>query len=120
QGVFLQAIDEERPIEVHGDGRQRRAFVHVSDLANGTVSAVERPQANGQILNIGAEEEVSILELAQLMHELSGVGGEPNIVLVPYASFTADYEDVRRRIPDLRKSRELLGYEPAIGLRDGL
>jgi UDP-glucose 4-epimerase len=120
QGVFLQAIDEGRPLEVHGDGRQQRAFVHVSDLARGTVAALERPEANGEILNVGAEEEISILELAQLMHELSGVGGEPEIVLVPYASFSPNYQDVRRRVPDLRKSREVLGYEPTVGLREGL
>jgi UDP-glucose 4-epimerase len=54
------------------------------------------------------------------MHELSGRGGEANIELIPYESFPGSYEDVRRRIPDMTKSREVLGFEPAVTLREGL
>jgi UDP-glucose 4-epimerase len=120
QGVFLRAIDEGRPLEVHGDGRQTRCFIHVSDLALATALAVERSEANGEIINVGTEEEISIHELAALMHELAGVGGAPQIELIPYESFGGEYEDVRRRVPDLTKSRALLGFEPAVNLRDGL
>jgi UDP-glucose 4-epimerase len=120
QGVFLRAIDEGRPLEVHGDGRQTRCFIHVSDLALGTALAIERPEANGEIFNLGTDEEVSIHELALLMHELSDVDGPPNIELIPYESFTGSYEDVRRRVPDLTKSRELLGFESTVPLREGL
>jgi UDP-glucose 4-epimerase len=120
QGVFLRAIDEGRPMEVHGDGRQTRCFVHVSDLATGIVLACELEQANGEIINLGTQEEVSIRGLAELMHELSGRGGEADIELIPYESFTGSYEDVRRRIPDMTKSREVLGFEPTVSLRDGV
>ena len=119
QGVFLRAIDEGRPLEVHGDGRQTRSFIHVADLAHGTALAVERDAANGQIFNIGTEEEVSIHELATLMYELSGREGDAPIELIPYESFPRAYEDVRRRVADLTKSRELLGFEPRISLREG-
>jgi len=120
QGVFLRAIDEGRPIEVHGDGRQTRCFIHVTDLALGTALAAEKDEANGEIFNIGTDEEVSIHELALLMHELSGAGGTASVELIPYESFSGSYEDVRRRVPDLTKSRELLGFEPRVPLRDGL
>jgi UDP-glucose 4-epimerase len=120
QGVFLRAIDEGRPIEVHGDGRQTRCFVHVSDLALGTALATEKDEAAGEIFNIGTDEEISIHELALLMHELSGRDGGANVELIPYESFSGSYEDVRRRIPDLTKSRALLGFEPVVPLRDGL
>ena len=120
QGVFLRAIDEGRPIEVHGDGRQTRCFIHVSDLALGTALSIEKAEAAGEIFNIGTDEEISIHELAVLMHELSGNEGDARIELIPYESFTGSYEDVRRRIPDLTKSRSLLGFEPQVPLRDGL
>jgi UDP-glucose 4-epimerase len=120
QGVFLRAIDEGRPMEVHGDGEQTRCFIHVSDLALGTALACERKEADGEIINLGTQEEISIAAMAALMHELSGRGGEPNIELIPYESFPGSYEDVRRRIPDMIKSRAVLGFDPHVTLREGL
>ena len=105
---------------MHGDGRQTRCFIYVGYLAIGTALAAERPEANGEIFNIGTDEEISIHELALLMHELSGVDGPPQIDLIPYESFTGSYEDVRRRVPDLTKSRELLGFDARVDLDEGL
>jgi UDP-glucose 4-epimerase len=119
QGVFLEAIAKGEPIEVHGDGSQTRCFTHIDDMVEATARAIERPEANGQIVNIGNDEEISIRGLAELMHELSGVGGEPNIEFVPYESFSRDYQDVQRRVPDLTKQRELLGFIPQISLEEG-
>lgn len=120
QGVFLKAIAENKPIEVHGDGRQTRCFIHVSDLVAGIALASERASANGQIINLGTQEEVSIHDLALLMHELSDSAEPARIELVSYESFGGKYEDVQRRIPDMTKSRELLDFEPAIPLRLGI
>jgi UDP-glucose 4-epimerase len=119
QGVFLEAISSGEPIEVHGDGSQTRCFTHIDDMTEATTRAIERDEANGEIINIGNDEEISILGLATLMHELSGVGGEPKVKLKPYADFDRDYQDVMRRIPDLTKQREILGFEPQIGLEEG-
>jgi UDP-glucose 4-epimerase len=119
QGVFLEAISKGKPIEVHGDGTQTRCFSYVTDMVEATARAIERPEANEQIINIGNDEEISIKGLAELMHEVSGVGGEPKIELVPYESFSRGYQDVRRRIPDLTKQRELLGFTPEVGLEEG-
>jgi UDP-glucose 4-epimerase len=119
QGVFLEAISKGEPIQVHGDGSQTRCFTHIDDMVEATARAIERTEANGQIINIGNDEEITIKGLAQLMHEISGVGGKPNIELVPYTSFSRDYQDVLRRVPDLTKQRELLGFEPRITLQEG-
>ncbi len=120
QGVFLEAISKGEPIEVHGDGSQTRCFTHIDDMVEATSLAIERDEANGEIINIGSDHEISIKDLAVLMHELSGVGGEPNIELVPYESFSRDYQDVLRRIPDLTKQKEILGYTAGVSLEEGI
>ena len=121
QGVFLEAISKGEPMTVHGDGSQIRCFTHIDDMTEATARAVERPEVAGEVINIGNDEEITIMGLAELMHELSGVGGEPRIELVPYEQVGAGgYQDVLKRIPDLTKQRELLGFEPRIGLEEGI
>ena len=121
QGPFLKAISDGTPITVHGDGSQTRCFTHIDDMAEATARAVERPEVNGEIINIGNDEEVSILGLAQLMHRLSGVEGAPNIELIPYEKVAAGaYQDVHKRMPDLTKQREILGFEPQVSLEEGV
>ena len=120
QGVFLEAIDSGRPIELHGDGTQTRCFIHVDDLVHGTALTCELESANGQIFNLGTTEEVSIKELATRMHALSGRSAALELRLIPYESFPGSYEDVSRRVPDMSKARELLGFTPAIGLDEGI
>jgi UDP-glucose 4-epimerase len=120
QGVFLEAIERGEAIEVHGDGGQTRCFVYIDDLVEATARAIERPSADGHILNIGGDEEISILELAKLMHRLSGKGGDARLKLVPYKDLGGNYEDVMRRVPDLTKMRRVLEYDARIGLQEGI
>ena len=121
QGVFLRAISSGEAMTVHGDGSQTRCFTHIDDMTEATARAIERDEVDGEIINIGNDEEISIKGLAELMHELSGMGGEPNIELVPYEKVAAGaYQDVHRRMPDLRKQRELLGFTPEIDLETGI
>ena len=121
QGVFLEAISKGKPMTLHGDGSQTRCFTHIDDMTEATARAIERPEVAGEIINIGNDESVSIRELAVLMHELSGLGGEPRIEVVPYAKVAAGaYQDVKHRMPDLTKQRELLGFTPQIDLREGI
>ena len=121
QGVFLEAISKGEPMTLHGDGTQTRCFTHIDDMTEATARAIERPEVGGEIINIGNDESVSIGELAVLMHELSGVGGEPKIEKIPYSEVApGGYQDVKDRKPDLTKQRELLGFEPQIDLREGL
>jgi UDP-glucose 4-epimerase len=121
QGVFIDAVLSGREIEIHGDGMQKRCFVYIDDLISGTVSAIYRKEADGQIFNIGTDEEISILKLARLIKRLSGVPGTLNLKFIPYSHFAGGrYEDVKRRVPDLSKARKLLGYKPETTLAQGL
>jgi len=120
QGVFIDAVMRGLEVEIHGDGSQTRSFCYVKDAAEATCLAITRKEALGQVINIGNPEEISILDLALVIHRLSEVGGKPRIKMVPYESFTANYEDVMRRVPDISRMRQVLGYEPKVGLVEGL
>ncbi len=119
--VFINAVLKGEEIPIHGDGQQTRSFTFVSDTVDGIEAAIFSAAANGEIINIGGSEEVTILELARRIHQLSGVGGEPKIRMVPYESFTGKkYEDVMRRVPDTRLCEHLLKVRARIGLDEGL
>jgi nucleoside-diphosphate-sugar epimerase len=121
QAVFIDAILRGETIPIHGDGQQTRSFTFVSDTVGGIQMAVESEAANGQILNIGSAHEISIVNLAKLIHRLSGVKDELRLRFVPYDELNGKkYEDVMRRVPDLSKARELLGFRAKVGLEDGL
>jgi len=120
QGVFLKAIFNNEPVEIHGNGKQTRCFIYVKDAAEATVRALEKGEALGKIINIGIQEEISILGLARLIHQLSGVPHKLKVKHIPYSSFSKNYEDVMRRIPSIEKMENLLGYKPKVKLTEGL
>lgn len=121
QSVFITAALEDQEIPIHGDGLQTRSFTFVSDTVDGIFAAVTRDAANGRILNIGSTFEITILDLARMIHRLAGRPGEPKVRFIPYESFAGGkYEDVRRRVPDVNRCRELLGVEARVGLEEGL
>jgi len=120
QGVFLEAIAEGREVELHGSGLQTRCFIFVNDLVDGVANAIERPEANGEIINVGTDEEVSIADLARMMHRLSGEPGDLKVKMVPYESLSKNYQDVMRRVPDLTKMRRILGLDSYVGLEEGI
>lgn len=118
QAVFIGAALKGEEMEIHGDGRQTRSFTHVSDHVDGIVRCLERPEVSGNAFNLGAVEEISILDLARLVWRLAR-DDEPKYKFVSYSSF-GKYEDVRRRVPDIAKARKLLGFEPQVRLEAGL
>ncbi len=121
QSVFISAILADREIPIHGDGQQTRSFTYVSDTVEATYAAAMRPAADGQIFNVGSTFEISILELARLIHRLCDTGRKLRLRFVPYESFTGGkYEDVRRRVPDVSRCREVLGVEATVDLSSGL
>jgi len=100
---------------VFGDGSQRRCFTHVDDAVGALIALADHPDAVGGVYNIGSTEEISILQLAQRIKEMSG--SQSRIVLIPYESaYNATFEDMKRRIPDLSKINGLIGYRPALSL----
>ena len=118
QSVFIGAALKGQPLEVHGSGLQTRSFTYVDDLVDAFVRAVDVPAAAGELINVGNDREITILDLARLVWRLVRED-EPKIALVPFASF-GRYEDVERRVPDNRKAARLLGHVPAVTLEDGL
>jgi len=120
QSVFIAACFNGEAMEIHGDGLQTRSFTYVDDLVDGIVRASLYDAEPTPIFNLGNTEEVNILQLADLVHELCGRGGEANIKMVPYKSLGGNYEDVPRRIPDITRARSVLGFNPTVSLRKGL
>ncbi|HSL63739.1 MAG TPA: NAD-dependent epimerase/dehydratase family protein [Gaiellaceae bacterium] len=112
--AFIEAALAGRDLEIHGDGSQIRAWCYVDDMVEGLLLALERPEAVGQTFNIGnARSTVTIYDLAQRVKRLTGCPGE--IVFKPL-----HYTDVEIRIPNVRKARELLGFEARVDLDEGL
>ncbi|HUW14523.1 MAG TPA: NAD-dependent epimerase/dehydratase family protein [Anaerolineae bacterium] len=112
---FVRQALSEAPITVYGDGLQSRCFADVSDVVGGLVTLSRHPDAPGQVFNIGSTEEVTVLELAHRVRALTGCKSE--IVLVPYnQAYGEGFEDMRRRVPDLRKISSLIGYRPTFNL----
>jgi UDP-glucose 4-epimerase len=120
QSVFIDQILKGEEITVHGDGSQTRSFAYIDDLISGIIKASEINKAEGEIINLGSDEEISILELAKLIGSLIDNTTEPRIKFIRYESFGRNYEDVLKRIPDLTKAGNLLGFDWRIKLTDGL
>jgi UDP-glucose 4-epimerase len=99
------------PITVFGTGEQSRCFGHVRDAVEAVVRLLETSAAVGEVFNIGADEEVSILELARRVRDHARSRSE--IVLVPYSEAYAEgFEDMQRRVPDVRKLERVIGFRP--------
>lgn len=109
---ITQALDN-RPITVEGDGQQTRSFCYVDDLIEYLVRVAMVDQARDEIINIGNPDEHAMLEIAQIVKEMTGSSSE--IIYVP-----ARPEDISRRQPDITKAKTILGYEPQVTLTEGL
>ena len=112
--AFIESALADDDLTIHGDGSQIRAWCYVDDMVNGTLLALEHPNAVGESFNIGnARSAVTIFDLAQRIKRLTGCPGE--IVFRPL-----HYTDVELRIPNVDKARDLLGFEAAVELDEGL
>jgi UDP-glucose 4-epimerase len=108
---FVRQALAGEPITVFGDGRQQRAFTHVTDVVGALMKLVAEPKAIGQVINIGNTQEVTIHQLAERVRELSG--SNSTIKLIPYdEAYESGFEDMPRRVPDLTRVEELIGYKP--------
>jgi UDP-glucose 4-epimerase len=112
--AFIEAALAGRDLIIHGDGAQIRAWCYVDDMVEGTLLALEHPNAVGESFNIGnARSAVTIYDLAQRIKRITGCPGE--IVFQPL-----HYTDVELRIPNVDKARTLLGFEARVELDEGL
>jgi UDP-glucose 4-epimerase len=120
QGVFIERAMRKGPIPIHGDGLQTRNFVYISDAVEGILKVIEREEVQGEVFNIGSSDRIRVLDLAYQIWSLVGNSGKPKIEFIAYSDLCQDYEDVRARDMDLTKARYLLGYDPKIGIEEGL
>ena len=118
--IFLGQLLRGEDLTVIGDGSQTRCFTYIDDAIEATVQAGIKKEAEGQIFNIGTDVETSIRELAETMIELYPHTGS-KIRYVPQEEvYGKSYEDIPRRVPSIRKMKEILGVTPKTNLREGL
>lgn len=112
---FVSAAIAGEPLQVYGDGKQSRCFCDVADVVRGILGLMEHPDAPGRVYNIGATEEVSILQLAERAKKITG--SSSRIEFIPYSeAYAPGFEDMMRRVPDTTRLRELIGWEPKLDL----
>jgi UDP-glucose 4-epimerase len=118
--IFMGQLLRGADLTVIGDGKQTRCFTYVTDAVAATIAAGIRPEAEGQVINIGVDVETSVLEFAKLMLELFGPTTSKISFVTQDDVYGKSYEDIPRRVPDNTKMIKLLGVEPRISLRDGV
>lgn len=108
---FVEAARGGTPLIVHDDGRQVRCFAHVEDVVGAVIQLVEKESAHGRVFNIGSDQPLSILELAEKVR--SRINPAAEIRFQSYAeAYDETFEDIRRRVPDLTRIREAIGFQP--------
>jgi nucleoside-diphosphate-sugar epimerase len=115
--TFIRNAIEGEPIRVFGDGSQLRDFTYVGDAADAFLAAGITDAAYGQALNVGGQEPVSLIEVARLCQELAGEGGAVETVPWPPERERIDIGSI---YVDHSRLTEATGWEPKVGLRDGL
>lgn len=118
--IFIRSILNNEEVVIHGDGLQTRSMGFVSDLVRGTILAMESERAVGEVINIGNDEELSVLETAQLIHRIAATNQELKLKFVPMSEVFGKYKDIQRRIPDLKKANTILGYRPEVKLEQAI
>ena len=112
---FVSSALKNEPIEVYGSGEQIRCFCHVDDAVRALLLVMESEHAVGQVFNVGNNQQISIMDLAKRVIELTNSKSE--IIKVPYAeAYPEGFEDMQRRVPDISKINMVLGWSPQIGL----
>ena len=108
---FVRQALRGEPITVYGDGNQQRCFCSVYDIVEGLIKLPSVPWAAGKVVNLGSQEEISIGALAERVRDI--VQSNSKIVCIPYEkAYGPGFDDMRRRIPELTRAKEFIGWEP--------
>lgn len=114
---FIQAAIAGKPLIVHDDGKQERCFAHVSDVVAAVLKLMNTPRTYGRIYNIGADQPISILEMAKRVIQI--VNPKSTVEFQSYSqAYDDDFEDIRRRVPDLTRLKQAIDYNPTFSLDD--
>jgi UDP-glucose 4-epimerase len=112
---FVSAALKNEPLSVYGSGDQVRCFCHVADAVRALLLVMDSDKAIGQVFNVGNNSQISIMELAKKVIELTG--SKSSIEKIAYEkAYPEGFEDMQRRVPDISKIKQILGWEPAINL----
>jgi UDP-glucose 4-epimerase len=112
---FVRRALDGTPLIVHGTGAQTRSFTWVGDVVSALLALADEPRSVGEVFNIGNGHEVSILDLAKKIRAMTG--SDSPIQFVPYDHvFGKNFEDMSRRVPDIGKIQQLVGYRPKVQL----
>ncbi|MDD4954671.1 MAG: GDP-mannose 4,6-dehydratase [Candidatus Omnitrophica bacterium] len=113
---FKSALNNE-PIHIYGDGEQIRCFTYVDDAIDILVKLADNEKANGEIINLGSNNQISIKELALTIKRLTKSSSK--IVFEPYRKYYGEhFEDVKKREPDLTKLKKIIGFTPKTGIQE--
>jgi UDP-glucose 4-epimerase len=116
--TFVKQALSSRPITVYGDGKQSRCFCYVGDVVSALIRLMNEPKAVGEVFNVGSNQEITILELAKKVKELTKSDSE--VAFIPYdEAYEEGFEDMPRRIPDISKANRFVGFKPQMSL-DGI
>ena len=112
---FVAAAIANEPLKVYGTGLQSRCFCHVTDAVSGMIKVIDSDKSIGQVYNVGNNTELSILDLAKKVIDVTGSSSK--IEMVDYATaYGAGFEDMERRVPDIGKMKREMNWEPALSL----
>lgn len=113
---FVESALAGKPLVVHDDGQQTRCFAHVRDVVAAVLTLMRTPAATGRVFNIGGDQPISILELARMVLALAGRDAA-SIEFQSYSrAYDEDFEDIRRRVPDLSRLKSTIDYRPEYDL----
>lgn len=108
---FVQKALANEPLTVYGDGQQARCFCHVSDAVTALIKLAQCKDAYGKVINVGSEDEITILDLAKKVIHMTGSHSTIDYLTYEQA-YTQGFDDMRRRVPDLSRVKQLVGYRP--------
>lgn len=111
--LFIQAVMKNKPLIVHGDGKQSRDFSYIDNVVSGNLLAMKARDVSGEVFNIACEESHSVIEIARLLEKFSGK--KANIKHTPPRA-----GDVRRTCASIAKARRMLKYKPLVKFGEGL
>jgi UDP-glucose 4-epimerase len=112
---FVAAALKNESLSVYGSGDQIRCFCHVTDAVRGLLLVMDSDKAIGQVFNVGNNQQISIIELAKKVIEITG--SKSNIEKIAYEkAYPQGFEDMQRRVPDISKIKQVLGWSPEINL----
>ncbi|MBW3539906.1 MAG: GDP-mannose 4,6-dehydratase [Planctomycetes bacterium] len=112
---FVERALDGRPVVVYDDGGQIRCFAHVREVVECVLALMEEPAARGRVFNIGSDQPVSIRRLAEEV--IARVQPQVPIEFLPYReAYGEDFEDVRRRVPDVSRLERIIGSKPSMPL----